>query len=340
VPGYEVRACSSSTAESAKAAAAAHGIPVACADHLELVARDDVDLVVVSVKVPEHHRLVSAAIDAGKAILCEWPLGNGDAEADDLAARAAAAGVPAFVGLQARCAPAVRAVRELVRNGRLGEILSSSLVGTGEQWGPTVAGANVYLVDAANGATLLTVPFGHAIDAVCHTLGEFSALDAVTATRRPRIRRTDTDELIAMTAEDHIVVGGTLTDGTVLSAHYRGGRSAGDNFTWTIVGTEGEALVTGATGHLQFGQVAVLVTEPGSRALRPYEIPAALRATDMDPTSRANTVAEAYAHLLAGLRGEPTLVPAFAEAARRQHLLAAIQRAAAVGAREYFPSQP
>lgn len=332
VPGYVVRACSASTPESAKAAAEAHGVPAACADHRELAARDDVDLVVITVKVPEHHRLVSAAIEAGKAVLCEWPLGNGLAEAEDLAARAAARGVPAFVGLQARSAPPIRAVRELVQGGAIGEVLSTTLVGTGGEWGATVDPSNLYLLDRANGATLLTVPFGHTIDAVCHTLGEFTALSATTAMRRPTVRRTDTGEPVPMTAEDQIVVDGTLTGGAVLAAHYRGGRSAGDNFAWTINGTDGEVLVRGATGHLQFGLVEISIAD--GRELRPYEVPAQLRATDTDPRSRHHTVAEAYADLLPGLRGEPTAVPTFADALARHRLLDAIQRAAATGRRQ------
>ena len=43
---------------------------------------------VVSVKVPFHHELVLAALEAGKAVLCEWPLGNGLTEATEMAALA------------------------------------------------------------------------------------------------------------------------------------------------------------------------------------------------------------------------------------------------------------
>ena len=331
VPGFEIRACSASSLDSAKAAAAAHDVPQPCADHIDLAGRPDVDLVVIAVKVPEHHRLVSAAIEAGKSVLCEWPLGNGSAEAEDLTRRAAAAGVTGHVGLQARSAPAVRAVRGAVRSGVIGEVLSTTLVGTGGMWGDTVDGPNAYLTDRHNGATLLSIPFGHTIDAVCHTLGNFTDLVATTATRRTRVRRTDTDELVPMTAEDQIAVSGTLEGGVVLSAHYRGGTAGGENFRWTITGTEGELVLTGPTGHLQFGLVEVTCSDGG--AMRPYEIPQELRRTDSDPRARWNPVAEAYAELLVALRGGPSAVPTFADAVARHRLLDAIVESAGTGRR-------
>ena len=45
----------------------------------------EVDLVVVTVKVPHHRELVPSALEAGKHVYCEWPLGNGLAEARKLA---------------------------------------------------------------------------------------------------------------------------------------------------------------------------------------------------------------------------------------------------------------
>jgi predicted dehydrogenase len=334
LPEYEVRALSAGSAASARTAAQTHGVPAACSDHLELVAREDVDLVVVTVKVPEHHRLVSAAIDAGKAVLCEWPLGNGVAEADDLAVRAAGRGVPAFVGLQARSAPGVRYVRELVADGAVGEILSTSLLGSGDRWGATVDATTRYLVDRDNGATLMTIPFGHTIDALCHVLGEFTELDATTATRRPSVRATDTGEMVPMTAADQVAVTGRLAGGAVLSAHYRGGRSTGTNFRWEIQGSEGDIVVRGQTGHLQYGRVEVLVTDRPSGALAVHPIPDRFHTTVTDPQAPEHTVAEAYARIAVDLRDGSRDAPTFADGVHRHRTLAAIEHAASTGQRQ------
>src|SRR5258708_27406010 len=74
---FEITALSTSRRESAVAAGKLFDVPLAFDNHEELVNSDDVDVVAVTVKVPYHLELVSAALHAGKAVYCEWPLGNG-----------------------------------------------------------------------------------------------------------------------------------------------------------------------------------------------------------------------------------------------------------------------
>ncbi|PJH69285.1 oxidoreductase, partial [Salmonella enterica subsp. enterica serovar Typhimurium] len=62
--------------DSAKAAEKEFGVP-AFDNHMDLINHQDVDLVVVAIKLPDHYEVVSAAIHAGKMVYCEWPLGNG-----------------------------------------------------------------------------------------------------------------------------------------------------------------------------------------------------------------------------------------------------------------------
>src|SRR5580700_7638355 len=57
----------------------------ASAEAAELVSAPEVDIVVVTVKVPPHFKIVKTAIDAGKHVYCEWPLGNGLDEAEEMA---------------------------------------------------------------------------------------------------------------------------------------------------------------------------------------------------------------------------------------------------------------
>lgn len=184
LPCYEVCANSASTPESARAAADAFGIPHPCRDHDELVSRTDVDLVVVTVKVPEHRTLVDAAIRAGKTVLCEWPVANGLDEASALTALARSHGISGFVGLQGRSAPTIRYLRQLLAEQAIGEVLSTTVLASGDQWGATVHPSATYLLDRDNGATLLTIPFAHTVDALCHCLGEFTELSATTADRK------------------------------------------------------------------------------------------------------------------------------------------------------------
>src|SRR5437763_12601271 len=129
LPNYEIRALSAHSAQSARAAGEAFGVSAVFSDHERLVTRADIDVVAVTVKAPHHRELVSAALAAGKAVYCEWPLGRDLGEARAMAALAAEHGVRTVVGLQGRQAPAIELVQQLLRDGYVGEVLSTTMVG-------------------------------------------------------------------------------------------------------------------------------------------------------------------------------------------------------------------
>src|SRR5438094_6665093 len=146
LPNYEIRALSARSAESARGAGEAFGVSQVFSDHEQLVNQPDIDVVAVTVKVPHHRELVSAALAAGKAVYCEWPLGRDLDDAQAMASFAAEQGVHTVVGLQARQAPAIEFVEELLRDGYVGEVLSTTVVGLSVPGGIVVK-ANAYMLD-------------------------------------------------------------------------------------------------------------------------------------------------------------------------------------------------
>src|SRR5437660_4666969 len=126
---FEITALSTSRRESAAAAAKRFGVPAAFDNHEELVNSPAVDVVAVTVKVPYHLELATAALEAGKAVYCEWPTGNGLKEAETFAALAKEKDVLAVAGLQARSAPPVAYARDRSPQGCLGQLLSTTLFG-------------------------------------------------------------------------------------------------------------------------------------------------------------------------------------------------------------------
>src|SRR6059036_3817373 len=169
LPNYEIRALSGHSAESARAIGEAFGISAVFSDHEQLVSQPDVDVVAVTVKVPHHRELVSAALSAGKAVYCEWPLGRDLDDARAMAKLAAEQGVRTVVGLQARQAPAIEFVRELLGDGYVGEVLSTTMIGVSVP-GDVVVQPNVYMLDRNSGANLLTVAVGNSLDTLNHVL--------------------------------------------------------------------------------------------------------------------------------------------------------------------------
>jgi predicted dehydrogenase len=106
-------------------AAARLGWATAETDWRRVVDSDRIDLVDVCTPGDSHAEIAIAALEAGKHVLCEKPLANTVAEAEamaEAAARAAAHGVRSMVGFTYRRVPAIALARQLVAEGRLGEI--------------------------------------------------------------------------------------------------------------------------------------------------------------------------------------------------------------------------
>jgi predicted dehydrogenase len=143
---YEIRGLSTHSPESARAAGEVFGVSAVFSDHEQLVAQPDIDVVAVTVRAPLHRELVSAALAAGKAVYCEWPLGRDLDEARAMAALAAEREVRTVIGLQARQAPAIEFVQELMSDGYVGEVLSTTMVGL-SVLGDVLVQPNAYMLE-------------------------------------------------------------------------------------------------------------------------------------------------------------------------------------------------
>jgi predicted dehydrogenase len=335
LPNYELRALSASSPESARAAGDAFGVSAVFSDHEQLVSQPDIDVVAVTVKVPQHRELVSAALAAGKAVYCEWPLGRSLDDAKAMAALAAEQRVHTVVGLQARQAPAIEFVGDLLGNGYVGEVLSTTVVGLSIP-GDMVVEANAYMLDNTNAANLLTIAVGHSLDTLSYVLGEFADLSALSSLRRPLITIEETGEELAKTAADQIAVIGTLTSGATASVHVREAVAGGTGFLWEINGTDGTLQVT-ADGPLPGIFPLTVAGAQGRNELAELAIPDELINTWPALTSLQGApgfnVGRTYAAFAADIENGKHTVPDFADAVRRHEIIAAIETSAASGER-------
>jgi predicted dehydrogenase len=335
LPNYEIRALSAHSEESARAAGEEFGVSSVFSDHEQLVTQPDIDVVAVTVKVPHHRELVSAALGAGKAVYCEWPLGRDPDDARAMAALAAEQGVRTVVGLQGRQAPAIEFVQELLKDGYVGEVLSTTMVGVSVP-GNVVVQANAYMLDKSNGANALTIAIGHSLDTLNYVLGEFADLSAVSDLRRPLITIEETGEQIMKSAVDQIAVIGTLKSGATVSVHLREAVAGGTGFLWEINGSDGTLRVT-ADGPLP-GIFPLTVWGASERNdLSELDLPATLNgrwpALSSLEGAPAYNVGRAYAAFAADIANGTHTVPDFADAVRRHEVIAAIERSAASGER-------
>ena len=326
LPGLRLTAVATRSEGSARAAAEAFGVASWYGDALALVHSDDVDIVSVCVKVPEHRAIVLAALAAGKHVLCEWPLGCDVGEAEELAAAADRAGVHVAIGLQGRASPAARRAGQLVADGFIGRPLSARIVSTTAGYAPQLPSAYAYLNDPLSGANLSSILGGHTLDLAAGVLGGISGVDALAAIQFKRIHLTDTDSWIERLTPDHLLMLSQHDGGCIASIEVGGNRPPGTSFTFEVTGTKG--LLSLAGGHPHGFQAGELRLEADG-AFPPPDLPAAAGLA-----REAANVAEVYAQLGRDIRASTWTVADFAHATRLTRLVEAVSVAGRTGVRQ------
>lgn len=242
--GLSLHAVATRRQESADAAAAAFGAVRAYAGVDALVGDPDVDVVAVAAAVPAHHDWIVGALEAGKDVLTEWPVGVSSAETETIAAVAERTGRHVAVGLQARTNPAVRRARELLDAGAVGRVLSASVLSTTAGFGRDVPPGELYLEDPANGMHLSTIQAAHTLDLVLGLVGPLTSMSSLVTTQFPELRVGD--GTARRTLPDHVLVHGRLDSGAALAVEVAGGRAVDDTpFLLRVVGTDATLVLRG-----------------------------------------------------------------------------------------------
>jgi predicted dehydrogenase len=126
--GAKIIAIASAHREHAEEVAREFDIPNVEDDWRGVVARDDVDLVSIVTPVVTHCEMTLAALDAGKAVLCEKPMAMNADEARRMWERAQEKGVLALIDHELRFLPARIKLRQLLRHGEIGKLRHARLV--------------------------------------------------------------------------------------------------------------------------------------------------------------------------------------------------------------------
>lgn len=317
---YEITGVANTSHASAQKAADAFQIPHAFENATALIQSPEIDLVVITVKVPYHFELVKAALEAGKHVYCEHPLGNGPEETRQLAKLAAARNVVAVTGTQMVVAPEVVYLRKLIQEGYVGSVLSTTLIGSGGSWGNTTMAGNYYVFDKSNGATMLTIPLAHTLAGLTSVLGGFDTLTARMTSNYTEVTIADTGEVKPKSAEDQIMVIGTLAGGAAIAVHYRGGVSRATNLLWEINGTEGDIQVTGPIGHGQLTSLTICGARGEEKEMK-ILLPPAPAPGDLPENPVVRNVFQMYKLLAADIRNNTRIAPSFQDAVSLYELL-------------------
>ena len=318
-PDVELVAVATTRQDSADEAARRWGARHAFADANQLITHPDVDLVTVAVRVPYHRELVTAAITAGKHVYCEWPLVVTAAQARELRDRAETRGIRTAVGLQARHNPGVRALRRLVADGHVGEVLSATLTyASPSPFRTAIPPGMAWMADADQGANVLTISAGHALDMLRYVLGPVRSVSATLATRT---------RVTGVTSPDQVLVQTVLDGGAVASSHVQWGGPQSSGLRLEIHGSD-RTLLLSAEQSLAASPLRITDGAGGPAGADepvdygdPGDLPAA-------------TVARVYAAFAAAIRAQTPFDPDFSTAAGLHELLDAVRASAATGQRQ------
>jgi len=312
--------------QSAREAAETLGAERWFSDPFAMIRDDLIDIVTVAVKVPAHRELVLAALEAGKAVYCEAPLGRNTAEAAEMA-RAARSRHTA-IGLQGRLNPSLRRARELISSGKIGRPLSARVVSKTMGFGPEMASRIDLFNKASSGANMLTITAGHTLDAVEALLGPIVEVDARAEILWPTVVLTDTGETSARETPDHAGILGKTRSGAVFTVEIAGVVAPTDiDFSFEVRGSEGWLSLS---SHHPYGFQAGDLRLACSVAFdKPEEA-----AVGGGMMGAAINVGEVYAHLARDLTKGSCTTPGFEHALHNARLIEAVARAAERGMRQ------
>ncbi|OHE98189.1 oxidoreductase family protein [Colletotrichum orchidophilum] len=333
---YTITALCNSSVEAAQRAVKEYNLPAETKTYgnpADLAADPDVDLVVVSTRVDQHYDTALASVKAGKSVFVEWPLAQNVKRAGELAAAAKASGSKTLVGVQGRFAPSVLKVKEILKTGRIGKVLSSEVRAAGGSLDRTHLPTGLkYFANLEVGGNIITIGFGHLFDQVQHVLGEATIQHAHTQIQRPAVKIRDPStqqvvETVTSNVPDLLVATATLptsglvaAQGATLLARFRRGQPfhGEPQLSWTINGEKGEVRLTSqnsvalqAFADVDWVKIEVHDFESDEVETVPWAWEEGWQAELPVPARCIGGAYEAFAE------GEGTAVPTFEDALRR-----------------------
>lgn len=225
--------------EKSRAVAEEYGFAVATADETVLI--DDPDIDIIDVCTPNicHYETVKRALMAGKHIYCEKPLAVTAEQADELAALTKQSGKIATIVFNNRhIAPILRAA-ELIREGRIGRVLSFSAEYLHNSCTDIHRPAGWKQdADVCGGGVLFDLG-SHAIDLIYMLCGEFESVYGVPqiaypnrAGMRGEAWQTNADEAFYLLARLRSGAVGSITVSKLVNG-------ANDDFNLAVYGEKG-----------------------------------------------------------------------------------------------------
>jgi predicted dehydrogenase len=282
VPGAEVLAVASRSENRAREFAQQFGVPRAYSAGEDLVRDKDVDVVYVATPNSLHHAHTMLCLGEQKGVLCEKPFALNAAEAQEMADAARSGGLFCMEAMWTRFLPLMREVRQIVRDGSIGDIrMLSVALGHPIQVQPS---SGLFCAELGGGSLLDLGVYG--ISLAYNLLGEPSAITAGAT-----VGATGVDEQSCV----------TLT--------YPGGAMAVITASLRTLGPN-HAVIMGAIGRLQIHEPVISPLQYSIRRFKEATLEASARAGLLNRL-RSSAAVRRLAQPLKSRLGERSIVHSF-----------------------------
>ncbi|MCK9496056.1 MAG: Gfo/Idh/MocA family oxidoreductase [Dehalococcoidia bacterium] len=324
--GWEVPVLWGRRVERARETAERLGVAEVAEDWRDLVARDDLDAVAIATPPGAHLEMVTAALEAGKHVLCEKPFALDAAEAEQMRALAEAQGRTAMVAHEFRFAPQRAQIKELLEQGYIGTplLVSAELLMGRPAGDPPPLTWNAR---TAEGGGMLGGLGSHFIDGFRHWFGEIATTRGALRTARPDRTDPATGALVQADADDTFAFTLEFENGVVVSMTASSAVSPSQGGCITITGSDG-VLVATQRGPNPEPDGVVLAGKSSDRTLEALPVPEHCRPFEDDRDHRLVAFRLLVREFERGIREGVSPSPSFEDGVRCQEVLDAIRESA------------
>ena len=249
-----------------------------------------------------------AALQAGKHVFTEWPLGRTLSEAEEMASLATKNQLQAMIGLQGRGSPEFLHIKDLVAKGYIGNLLSCVVTQYTGGFLLNKDSDRSWMGDASMGVNPLTIGFAHLVDWLGQIIGPFVEISGHITTQIPEWTEIDTGKKVSVSAPDTVMITGLIKTGAEVSVTVGNVPHLGSGMRLELHGTNGTIVATSEqSSHI--GPVTVYGAQDDSTSLAPLEIPHILRLVpENTPTGAPYNVAQMYRLLASSINSKPQFV--------------------------------
>lgn len=311
IPGFRdcmsarVVAIASKHRERAEEVAKEFNIENVADDWREVVARPDVNLVSVVTPPATHMEMTLAALEQGKAVLCEKPMAMNAAEAKRMVEAARAANVLALIDHELRFLKSRRTMRMMLVSGAIGTVRHCNYVFRSDYRGVLDRPWDWWSDEAMGGGTLGAIG-SHVIDSFRFMLGaEISSVSCMLTSHIAERPDKSSGAMRRVTSDDEAKLmfrfaGSSLTKNTTGAASL----SVVESGSY-----ENRLEIYGSTGALMVGETGELVHSPaGSGTWKPVKVHQDPVAPGMRPASWSRGFAAFSCQIIEALREGRTTV--------------------------------